>query len=38
VDGIAVIVNKKNPVSDLTKDQVRKIFAGETVDWAQAAK
>jgi phosphate transport system substrate-binding protein len=38
VDGIAVIVNKKNPVSDLTKEQVRKIFAGETTDWAQAAK
>jgi phosphate transport system substrate-binding protein len=38
VDGIAVIVNKKNPVSDLTKEQVRKIFAGEITDWAQAAK
>jgi phosphate transport system substrate-binding protein len=38
LDGIAVIVNKKNPVSDLTKEQVRKIFAGETTDWAQAAK
>jgi phosphate transport system substrate-binding protein len=38
VDGIAVIVNKKNPVSELTKDQVRKIFTGETADWAQAAK
>jgi phosphate transport system substrate-binding protein len=38
VDGIAVIVNKKNPVSDLTKEQVRRIFKGETDDWAQAAK
>jgi phosphate transport system substrate-binding protein len=38
IDGIAVIVNRKNPVSDLTKEQVRKIFTGETVDWAQASK
>jgi phosphate transport system substrate-binding protein len=38
VDGIAVIVNKKNPVSDLTKEQVRGIFTGEITDWAQAAK
>jgi phosphate transport system substrate-binding protein len=38
IDGIAVIVNKKNPASDLTKEQVRKIFTGETTDWAQAAK
>lgn len=36
VDGIAVIVNKKNPVSDLTKEQVRKIFTGEITDWTQA--
>jgi phosphate transport system substrate-binding protein len=38
VDGIAVIVNKNNPVSGLTQDQVRKIFLGETTDWTQAAK
>jgi phosphate transport system substrate-binding protein len=38
VDGIAVIVNKKNPVTNLTKDQVRAIFTGETTQWTQAEK
>lgn len=32
-DGIAVIVNKNNPVSDLTKDQVNSIFRGEVTAW-----
>jgi len=34
LDGIAVIVNKVNPVSDLTKDQVRDVFTGEVTDWS----
>ena len=33
VDGIAVIVNKSNPVNALTKAQVRSIFLGESTDW-----
>jgi phosphate transport system substrate-binding protein len=33
VDGIAVIVNKNNPVNALTKEQVRAIFLGESTDW-----
>ena len=32
-DGIAIIVNKNNPVDDLTKDQVNSIFRGETTTW-----
>lgn len=32
-DGIAVIVNKNNEINDLSKEQVRKIFAGEVKDW-----
>jgi phosphate transport system substrate-binding protein len=31
----AVVVNSANPVKDLTKEQVRQIFAGEVTDWAQ---
>ncbi len=33
MDGIAVIVNNSNPVSDLTKNQVEQIFNGETTKW-----
>jgi len=32
-DGIAVIVNNENPISGLTKEQVRSIFTGVIVNW-----
>lgn len=35
MDGIAVIVNNENPVTNLTKEQVKSIFIGETVTWDQ---
>lgn len=34
-DGIAIIVNPNNKVSDLTKDQVKDIFTGKITDWSQ---
>lgn len=34
-DGVAIIVNTANPVSDLTVEQVAKIFEGEITDWSQ---
>ena len=34
LDGIAVIVNQNNPISDMTSEQVRSIFTGETQDWS----
>lgn len=34
-DGIAVIVNKANPVNDLTVDQIRDIFARNVTRWKQ---
>lgn len=34
LDGIAVIVNKDNQVSDLTLDQIKKIYIGEITDWS----
>ncbi len=37
-DGIAVIVNNDNPVEDLTSDQVKSIYVGETTTWADLAK
>ena len=33
LDGIAVIVNNKNSASNITSDQVKAIFTGETTDW-----
>ena len=35
-DGIAIIVNNENPVENLTSDQVKSIFTGETTVWADA--
>lgn len=35
VDGLAVIVNKENPISNLKKEDVRKIFLGEITNWEQ---
>lgn len=32
-DGIAVIVNKENPAKDLTLDQIKGIFLGNTQNW-----
>jgi len=32
-DGIAVIVNKNNALSDISKEQVKRIFAGEITSW-----
>jgi len=35
MDGIAVIVNKANPVHALTVEQLADIFSGNTTDWAK---
>ena len=37
-DGIAVIVNKENPVYDLSSAQIRAIFLGEAENWAEIAE
>lgn len=34
LDGIAVIVNNKNSASNITFEQVKAIFTGETTDWS----
>lgn len=33
IDGIAVIVNNENTVDDMTADEVKAIFTGETTTW-----
>lgn len=35
-DGIAIIVNKENPVTDLSKDMIKSIYTGEATTWADA--
>jgi phosphate transport system substrate-binding protein len=35
MDGIAVIVNNKNPIDNMTKDQVKGIFTGTITDWSE---
>ncbi len=35
LDGIAVIVNKDNAVTDLTKEQITKIYLGEIKNWSE---
>ena len=34
-DGIAVIVNPENPVSDLSVETIAKIYTGEITNWAE---
>ena len=36
-DGIAVIVNKDNAVSNLTIDQICKIYTGEIKEWSEVS-
>lgn len=33
LDGLAVIVNKANPIDSLSKDSVKKIFTGDITTW-----
>lgn len=35
IDGLAVIVNKSNPVSELTVNQIARIFSGEVRNWSE---
>lgn len=37
-DGIAVVVNKENPAEDLTADQVKAIYTGETLSWDEVTE
>lgn len=35
LDGVAVVVNPENPVSDLTVEQIAKLFIGEITNWSE---
>ncbi|MCL2839833.1 MAG: phosphate ABC transporter substrate-binding protein [Defluviitaleaceae bacterium] len=35
IDGVAVVVNPNNPVSDLTLEQITAIFYGEITNWSE---
>lgn len=38
MDGIAVIVNKNNPMEDISSEEVKSIFTGETTAWDEVIK
>ena len=38
IDGIAVIVNKENPLTGLTRDQVKAIYLGQAGTWNAVSK
>ena len=38
MDGIAVIVNNNNAITDLTSEQIKDIFMGNIYTWEEAAK
>jgi phosphate transport system substrate-binding protein len=35
LDGIAIIVNPSNPLSEVRKDTIKRIFTGEITDWSK---
>ena len=35
LDGVAVVVNPKNPVTDLTTEQIADIFTGKITNWSE---
>lgn len=35
IDGIAVILNKENPIDDISSEQVKNIYLGQTTDWSE---
>lgn len=37
MDGIAVVVNNENSFEDLTAEQVKDIYVGDTTDWSELA-
>lgn len=38
MDGIAVIVNQENPLDELSSEQVKDIYTGAILDWAELAQ
>ncbi|MBP1924565.1 phosphate transport system substrate-binding protein [Sedimentibacter acidaminivorans] len=38
IDGIAVILNNQNPTSDLSSENITKIFTGEATKWSEVTK
>ena len=35
IDGVAVVVNPRNPVGEITAEQVRRIYAGAITNWKE---
>lgn len=35
IDGLAIVVNLKNPINSLSKEQLGQIFSGQVTNWSQ---
>ena len=35
MDGIAVIVNLENPITNITSEQIRQVYVGEVTNWSE---
>ncbi len=35
IDGIAIIVNNENPISNVTQEQVKSIYVGDVIEWSE---
>lgn len=38
LDGIAIVVNRENTISNITMDQIKAIYTGEITKWSEVAK
>ena len=38
MDGIALVVNPSNNVTDISKDQIKEVYTGNITEWSELTK
>ena len=38
MDGIALVVNPSNNVTDISKDQIKDVYTGNITEWSELTK